>query len=113
MYQIVHEKIKNIFYKELKMQDYLAEGDRNSLVSKVIYKARGQVLDIKMKKNGNMTIWSVKGVRIYNGNLSEQIEVFRLFENNMKKRENMKNSNNIPYGLPVDPLSAMTVMGNQ
>ena len=50
MYQIVHEKIKNIFYKELKMQDYLAEGDRNSLVSKVIYKARGQVLDMKMKK---------------------------------------------------------------
>ena len=55
----------------------------------------------------------MKGVRIYNGNLSEQIEVFRLFENNMKKRENMKNSNNIPCGLTVDPLSAMTVMGNQ
>ena len=30
--------------------DYLAEGDRNSLVSKVIYKARGQMLDIKMQK---------------------------------------------------------------
>ena len=32
------------------MQDYLAEGDRNLLVSKVIYKARGQILDIKMHK---------------------------------------------------------------
>ena len=48
--QMVQEKIKNIFYKELKMQDYLAEGDRNLLVSKVVYKARGQVLDIKMQK---------------------------------------------------------------
>ena len=48
--QMVQEKIKNILYKELKMQDYLAEGDRNLLVSKVVYKARGQVLDIKMQK---------------------------------------------------------------
>ena len=56
---------------------------------------------------------TLKFDKIYNGNLSEQIEVFRLFENNMKMREIMKNSNNIPCGLPVDPLSAMTVMGNQ
>ena len=44
------EKIRNIIYKELKMQNYLAEGDRNLLVSKVICKARGQILDIKMHK---------------------------------------------------------------
>ena len=31
----------------------------------------------------------------------------------MKERENMKNGNNVPCGLPVDTLSAMTVMGNQ
>ena len=48
--QMGQEKIKNIIYKKLKMQDYLAEGDRNLLVSKVIYKARGQILDIKMHK---------------------------------------------------------------
>ena len=48
--QIVQEKIKNIIYKELKMQDYLFEGDRNLQVSKAIYKARGQILDIKMHK---------------------------------------------------------------
>ena len=44
------EKIKNIEYKELKMQDYLAQGDRNISISKIIYKARGQTLDIKMHK---------------------------------------------------------------
>ena len=32
------------------MQDYLVEGDRNILVSKTIYKARGMTLDIKLQK---------------------------------------------------------------
>ena len=48
--QTKQEKIKNIEYKELKMQDYLADGDRKISVSKVIYKARGMSLDIKMQK---------------------------------------------------------------
>ena len=48
--QTKQEKIKNIEYKELKMQDYLADGDRKILVSKLIYKARGMNLDIKMQK---------------------------------------------------------------
>ena len=38
--QSKQEKIQNIVYKELKMQDYLAEGDRNIVTSKVIFKAR-------------------------------------------------------------------------
>ena len=44
------EKIKNIEFTELKMQDYLGQGDRNISISKIIYKARGQTLDIKMHK---------------------------------------------------------------
>ena len=32
------------------MQDYLAEGDRNISISKVIFKARGKTLDIKSPK---------------------------------------------------------------
>ena len=48
--QVKQEKIKNIVYSELKMQDYLREGDRNTAVSKVIFKARGQTLDIKMQR---------------------------------------------------------------
>ena len=39
-----------------KMQDYLGEGDRNIMVSKTIYKARGMTLDIK---SGNKTTLSV------------------------------------------------------
>ena len=44
------EKIKQIEYNELKMQNYLVESDRNISVSKVIYKARGKILDIKTQK---------------------------------------------------------------
>ena len=48
--QMKQEKIKNINYNQLKMQDYLAEGDRNILISKIIYRARGMTLDLKMQK---------------------------------------------------------------
>ena len=48
------EKIKQIEYNELKMQNYLVESDRNISVSKVIY---------KRKRNGNMRIIFVLGVR--------------------------------------------------
>ena len=39
----------------------MAEGDRNSLVSKVIYKARGQVLDIKVQKRWKYDDWNCEG----------------------------------------------------
>ena len=32
------------------MPEYLADGDRNNTVSKVIYKSRGRSLDIKLQK---------------------------------------------------------------
>ena len=48
--QLNQEKIKNIKYEELKIQDYLADGDRNNSVSKIIFKARGKTLDIKSQK---------------------------------------------------------------
>ena len=44
------EKIRKIKYEKLEMQEYLAEGDRNNNVSKIIFKARGMTLDIKMHK---------------------------------------------------------------
>ena len=43
-------KILDINYSELKMQDYLADGDRNTNISKLIFKARGKILDIKLHK---------------------------------------------------------------
>ena len=48
--QLKQEKIKHIEYKDLKMQDYLSEGDRKIAISKIIYKARGKILDIKFQK---------------------------------------------------------------
>ena len=33
---------------------------------------------------------NLKFNQIYNGNLSEQIEVFRIFENNLERRENLE-----------------------
>ena len=35
-------ELGNIKYEELKIQDYLADGDRNISVSKIIFKARGK-----------------------------------------------------------------------
>ena len=49
--------------------------------------------------------------RIYNGTITEQVEVFRIFENNMKKRENLKNKTSIPCDLLLDPLSPVAAMG--
>ena len=40
--------------------------------------------------------------RIFTGNISEQIEVFRIFEQNMERRETMK-ENKIKQQPPCDP----------
>ena len=44
------EKIKDIFYSKLEMQEYLFNGDRNIIVSRTIYRARGRTLNIKLHK---------------------------------------------------------------
>ena len=43
-------KIIDIEYKSLKIQDYLLDGNKNIELSKLIFKARGQTLDIKTQK---------------------------------------------------------------
>ena len=43
-------KITNLKYEKLEMQDYFLDGNFNTQVSKVIYKARTQSLDIKTHK---------------------------------------------------------------
>ena len=40
-------KICNIEYRQLNMQEYLLEGNKNIQISKLIFKARGKTLDIK------------------------------------------------------------------
>ena len=41
-------KICNIEYRQLNMQEYLLEGNKNIQISKLIFKARGKTLDIKI-----------------------------------------------------------------
>ena len=43
-------KISHIHYSDLQIQEYLLEGNRNTEMSKLIYKARGMCLDLKTHK---------------------------------------------------------------
>ena len=43
--------------------------------------------------------------KIYTGTIAEQIEIFRTFEDNMKRREKLKKHYIFPCGLSGDPLS--------
>ena len=58
-------------------------------------------------KLNNGTKNKLKYEKLFCGTLSEQIEIFRIFENNLKRREKLKC--NIPCDPPCDPLSS--VMG--
>ena len=66
------------------------------------------IFDCEIFSNGTKNI--LKYEQIYKGTLNEQIEVFRIFENNMERREMLKCENNIPCDPPCDPLSS--VMGS-
>jgi hypothetical protein len=44
------KKISHLNYVKLEMQEYLLEGNRNTKISKLIFKARGRNLDIKTHK---------------------------------------------------------------
>jgi hypothetical protein len=43
-------KIAHLQYEKLKMQEYLLDGNKNTEISKLIFKARGRNLDIKTHK---------------------------------------------------------------
>ena len=45
-----HTKIENITYKKLCIQEYLLDGNQNTELARVIYKARGRTLNIKEHK---------------------------------------------------------------
>ena len=54
-------KIKQLKYGKLAYQEYLLEGNKNTELSKLIFKARGRNLDIKEHKNMRIVIvWDVK-----------------------------------------------------
>ena len=45
---------------------------------------------------------------LYNGNFKNQIEIFRRFNQNMEKRNEMKSGKNIPCD-PCDPLDCISL----
>ena len=49
--------------------------------------------------------------KLYTGTISEQVEVFRILENNLELREEFKIEANIPCDQLYGPLSVMSVMG--
>ena len=63
-------KILNIQYSDLRIQEYLLEGNMNTELAKVIFKARAKCLDIKSHKQ-----WKYKDdVCIGCGKNSETVE---------------------------------------
>ena len=54
-------KIKQLKYGKLAYQEYLLEGNKNTELSRLIFKSRGRNLDIKEHKNMRIVIvWDVK-----------------------------------------------------
>ena len=99
------EKIKDILYSKLEMQEYLADGDRNINVSKIIYKARGSTLDIKLQKR-----WK------YNDTICSGCKVNEESGEEMLKCESfLESTKNISYSwfysnIVLDQISAGKVM---
>ena len=80
-------KILDIKYSELKIQDYLADGDRNTNISKLIFKARGNILDIKLHKKWKFDDKTCSGCKI-NEESGEEILLCDSFGENRE---------NVPY----------------
>ena len=78
-----HRKIENITYKNLCIQEYLLDGNINSELAKLIYKARGRTLNInehkKWKYSDNICVGSSVRIESENGlpscpGLGEELE---------------------------------------
>ena len=80
-------KISDIKYSKLEMQSYLVEGDRDIRLSKLIFKARGRTLDIKMDKKWKYDDTSCSGCKKNEETGEEIMSCINLGEND----------ENIPY----------------
>ena len=68
------------------------------------------IYDCEILRNGTENKLEYR--KIYEGSISEQIEIFRTFERNMKNRKILCEKQN-PCGLIVDPLTEISAMGNK
>ena len=109
------QKIMNIKYDKLEIQEYLLCGDRNIEVSKLIFKARGLNLDIKTQKKWKYSDRLCSGCQImdesgdeilfcksfgeniekiayswfFSESVSDQIEVAKLMKKKLKERDKL------------------------
>ena len=82
--QMKQKKILDIQYSKLQMQEYLADGDRNTDISKLIFKARGKTLDIKLQKKWKYDDKLCSGCKI-NEESGEEILACDSFGQNTEK----------------------------
>ena len=110
------DKIKEIVHTKLEMEEYLADGDRNTSVAKIIYKARGKTVDVKLQKTWKYSDKLCSGCKqneesgeevlscdsfgenpekityswFYRSAVTEQVSVGKIMLKKMKAKEKMK-----------------------
>ena len=75
------ESVTYSVYTNEKIKIY--PGDRNINVSKLIFKARGETLDIKMQKGGNMKMYCVLAAKMRKNQGMKSLDV-NIWERKMK-----------------------------
>ena len=136
----IRNKGKEIDYQELSMEEYLLPENRMLSIfeKQKLFEMKNKMTNIPSnfsksnmkyecycgneenmkhifycKSLSNGKEQKIEYDKIYNGTVTEQKEILTIFERNMKKREELKTEkeNQIPCVLNVEPLSAMTAMG--
>lgn len=82
--KVKQNKIEDISYSKLEMQTYLLDGDRDTRLAKLIFKARGQTLDLKMQKRWKYGDTLCSGCR-KNEETGEEIFECKSFGENSEK----------------------------
>ena len=57
-------KIEQVEYEKLEIQEYLLEGNKNTELSQLIFKTRGEIWKLKPTKSGSTRILFVLGVKV-------------------------------------------------
>ena len=83
--QIKQSKISPIKYDDLQIQEYLLDGNRNTDVSKFIYKARSMTLNIKTQKSWKYSDKTSLGCGVRSETGDEIVSCTGLMENTNDK----------------------------
>ena len=86
------QNIAHIKYEDLSMQDYLLDGNVNTTISKVIFKARSMTLDIKMQRKWKYSDILCMGCGV-NDETGQEILSCEGFS---EKKENLENLEKTP-----------------